>query len=211
MTRISIGFLVMALVACAPEAPDDVVQGVGFDDPTTLEARNDRDAELAGDPVPDGPVIGDETAGNVSLPGDEGTVAVAPGGNPGISDEQDFDAVAGRESIESDRERLERLRQEYQVVETEALPTRPGSGEPNIVAFALSTTNRVGEQVYARSSIGGAARFTRNCGRYGSADQAQLAFLEAGGPERDRRGVDPDGDGFACFWDPAPFRAARSN
>ena len=32
------------------------------------------------------------------------------------------------------------------------------------------------------------------------------AFLEAGGPKRDRKGLDPDGDGFACAWDPRPFR-----
>ena len=37
---------------------------------------------------------------------------------------------------------------------------------------------------------------------------AQQAFLEAGGPERDRKGLDPDGDGYACAWDPTPFRAA---
>ena len=37
---------------------------------------------------------------------------------------------------------------------------------------------------------------------------AQEAFLKAGGPERDRYGLDPDGDGFACRWDPTPFRAA---
>ena len=29
--------------------------------------------------------------------------------------------------------------------------------------------------------------------------------------ERDRMGLDPDGDGFACAWDPAPFRLARQN
>ena len=34
--------------------------------------------------------------------------------------------------------------------------------------------------------------------------------LPCGGPERDPRGLDPDGDGFACDWDPAPFRAAVS-
>lgn len=221
MIRLSLLLAAFALAACSPEAPNDVVQGVGFDDPTTLEARTEREAELAGAPIPEGPVIGEETSGNVTVdlipPTDNPETVGIPApqqsnpSNPGISDEQDFDAVAGRETIESDRERLERLREEYEVVQPEALPTRPGSGAPNIVAFALSTTNRVGEQLYQRSSIGGAARFTRNCGRYGSADQAQQAFLEAGGPERDRRGVDPDGDGFACFWDPAPFRAARAN
>lgn len=215
MTRISLLLAALALAACTPQAPNDVVQGVGFDDPTTLEARRAREEAVSGSPIPDGPVIADETSGNVGLP--ESSVASAPaerpspGGNPGISDEQDFSAVSDRESIESDRERLERLREEYQVVQPEALPTRPGSGEPNIVAFALSTSNRVGEKIYNRSNLNGAAKFTRACARYGSADQAQLDFLESGGPERDRKGVDPDGDGFACFWDPAPFRAARGN
>jgi hypothetical protein len=39
-------------------------------------------------------------------------------------------------------------------------------------------------------------------------DAAQEAFLAAGGPERDRNNLDPDGDGFACWWDPEPFRRA---
>jgi hypothetical protein len=43
-----------------------------------------------------------------------------------------------------------------------------------------------------------------------SDDLAQEAFLSEGGPERDRLGVDPDGDGFACRWDPTPFRRAAS-
>ena len=46
-----------------------------------------------------------------------------------------------------------------------------------------------------------------NCGRFRDADAAQRAFLAGGGPESDRYGIDPDGDGFACRWDPAPYRA----
>ena len=71
--------------------------------------------------------------------------------------------------------------------------------------YALSTTHAPGTQMYSRSSL----RFTNPdvaCARYGSPDLAQQAFLEAGGPERDRRGLDPDGDGYACTWDPRPFR-----
>ena len=221
MTRISVLLAGAVLAACAPQQPNDVVQGVGFDDPTTLEARRARDTELTSSPIPEGPVIGDETAADITVPQNETEVVAeiaesetAPTprpGNPGISDEQDFDAVSGRESIESDRERLERQREEFQVIQPEALPTRPGSSGPNIVAFALSTTNRVGEKIYNRTPINAATRFTRNCARYGSADLAQIDFLKSGGPERDRRGVDPDGDGFACFWDPAPYRAAGSN
>jgi hypothetical protein len=48
----------------------------------------------------------------------------------------------------------------------------------------------------------------RNCAQFRSHDEAQEAFLAAGGPERDRLNIDPDGDGYACGWDPAPIRAA---
>jgi hypothetical protein len=33
--------------------------------------------------------------------------------------------------------------------------------------------------------------------------------LARGGPDKDPRGLDPDGDGFACGWDPAPFLLAE--
>ena len=46
------------------------------------------------------------------------------------------------------------------------------------------------------------------CGKFASPDLAQMDFLQSGGPERDRKGLDPDGDGFACAWDPTPFRLA---
>ena len=138
-----------------------------------------------------------------------GGTVVAGTDNPTISDEQSFDAVAGRETIESDAERLERLRAQRQEVAPVPIPERTDNGRPNVVAFALSTQNRVGEPLYRRSGTVSASRFQRNCAGYASADKAQEDFLAAGGPERDRRGLDPDGDGFACFWDPSPFRAAR--
>lgn len=128
--------------------------------------------------------------------------------NPGISDEQDFDAVSSRQSIESDAARIAANREQYQVVAPTALPSRSGSGEPNIVAYALETRHAPGTRLYRRSVLSGQGRYQRACGEYASADQAQLAFLERGGPDRDRLGVDPDGDGFACDWDPRPFRRA---
>lgn len=78
---------------------------------------------------------------------------------------------------------------------------------PDIVAYALSTNHAVGTAVYQRGVVS-RAQSGRSCGRYHGADQAQRAFLEAGGPYRDRYGLDPDGDGFACSWSPAPFRTA---
>lgn len=123
---------------------------------------------------------------------------------PGISDEQDFQAVAQRETIESDRARIERNRSQYQVIQPGALPTRPGETGPNIVDYALATNHPVGAQLYRRSSFGGNSG--ARCAGYASPDLAQEAFLARGGPERDRLGLDPDGDGYACGWDPSPFR-----
>lgn len=129
------------------------------------------------------------------------------GGNSGtISDEQNFDAVAARETIESDAQRIARNRAQYEVVQPTALPQRTGNTGPNIVAFALSTTHAPGTPVYRRSGFGGNGSA---CARYGSTDLAQEAFLAEGGPDRDRKGLDPDGDGFACGWDPRAFRAAK--
>ena len=137
-----------------------------------------------------------------------GTVLLT--GNPQISDEQNFDAVAARETIESDRDRLARQRATMQITQPEAVPDRPsGSTGPNIVAYALATTNRVGEARFQREGRFNQDRYNRACTRYGWTDQAQAEFLASGGPERDRRGLDPDGDGFACRWDPTPFRNAR--
>ena len=90
-----------------------------------------------------------------------------------------------------------------------AAATAP-AGQPAdpVRAFALSVYNEKGQALYSRSKFLAAARFRRNCARYASADAAQAAFLARGGPERDPMGLDPDGDGFACAWDPAPYRQA---
>lgn len=133
----------------------------------------------------------------------------APGGaGGGISDEQDFDAVASRESIESDAARLAQAAAAYQVVLPTALPSAPQDAGPNIVEYALNAPNRLGQEWYSRFALSGQGRFERNCASYRSPDEAQRDFLSRGGPDRDPRGIDPDGDGFACGWDPAPFLLA---
>ena len=135
-------------------------------------------------------------------------IATASGG-VGISDEQDFQAVSSRETIESDAARIAANKAQYQQVEPTALPSRPGGAHTSIVSYTLNTSNVVGQSQYKRIGFGGQKRFDRNCLRYGSPDLAQQAFLNAGGPKRDKYGIDPDGDGFACAWNPAPFRNAR--
>jgi hypothetical protein len=202
---------VFALAACQPSVPDE---GVGFGDYGSYRtAQFQRDQVLSGQAplIPPPQTIVAQPVGaplSATVP-PAATVPAPVANNPGISDEQNFEAVSARETIESDADRLARLRAEYQVVQPEALPERAGDTGPNIVAFALSTGNAVGQPVYRRSGFRAEARFERSCARFATADEAQREFLDRGGPEEDPMGVDPDGDGFACFWDPSPFRAAR--
>ena len=150
------------------------------------------------------------TAGVQASPGNATPVQIA---STGISDEQDFDAVASRESIESDAARRAQQQAAYQVIQPTALPERDGSEGPNIVEYALNAPNQIGQEWYSRSLlvIDPQGKFQRNCAEYRSPDEAQRDFLVRGGPERDPRGLDPDGDGFACGWDPTPFRVALAN
>ncbi|MGC1496433.1 MAG: hypothetical protein WA790_11550 [Sulfitobacter sp.] len=125
----------------------------------------------------------------------------------GISNENNFDAVSGQRSIGDDAARLASNRAQYQVVQPEALPDRGDAG-PNIVAYALQNKHARGTQIYRRIGLNKASKFARACAEFSHADQAQIEFLSQGGPTRDRKGMDPDGDGFACDWDPTPFRRA---
>lgn len=126
----------------------------------------------------------------------------------GVSDEQDFDAVKSRETIASDKQRIECNREQYVVVQPGALPQRPGDEGPNIAAYALSTSNAPGQKIYSRPPFY-LTDPAKACAKFASPDLAQQAFLAAGGPQRDRKALDPDGDGFACSWDPRPFRNAK--
>ena len=135
----------------------------------------------------------------------------APSNNSGLSDEQSFEAVSNRETIESDAERRARQAAALQIVMPSALPDRPADTGPNIVQYALNAPNKLGQEWYSRSIFSGQGKFQRNCATYNSPDAAQRDFLARGGPERDPRGLDPDGDGFACGWDPAPFLLAAGN
>lgn len=126
----------------------------------------------------------------------------------GVSDEQDFNAVKSRESIASDAQRIECNREQYVVVQPGALPTRSGAEGPNIAEYALQTTNPPGVKLYSRPPFY-LTNPEKACAAFASPDLAQQAFLAAGGPQRDRKALDPDGDGFACSWDPRPFRNAK--
>lgn len=213
-----------ALTACSTSIPDsnpNARGGIGFGSPDEFAAQRearDRELETGLAALPDDRAIASETLAVLDATSPSGANPGQPAAgtellannNPEISNEQDFDAVSARETIESDRQRLQRQRDAFEVATPQAVPERPRGTGPNIVAFALSTSNAVGQQVYRRSGRVNEERYRRACAKYGSSDQAQAAFLEAGGPNSDRRGLDPDGDGFACFWDPTPFRNARA-
>ncbi len=223
-----VGASLLALAACSPQVPNSG-EGVGFNDYAEYELeRARREANLQGNPAPTlsqngaivPPAAGVSTtelaaAGiNTADGADAGlpdVSATALASNPDISDEQSFDAVAGRESIESDAERRERQAAAYQLIEATALPDRSGNAGPNIVEYALRAPNDRGEPVFDRTSFSGENRFQRNCAGYRTPDDAQRDFISRGGPQRDRLGIDPDGDGFACGWDPQAFRALAGN
>jgi hypothetical protein len=86
-------------------------------------------------------------------------------------------------------------------------PTTPLEADGGALAsYARATSHPVGQSMHARD-FASPERAERACARYVSADQAQSVFLASGGPEQDPRGLDPDGDGYACGWDPAGFRS----
>ncbi|MEM9522648.1 MAG: hypothetical protein AAF982_01420 [Pseudomonadota bacterium] len=203
----------VALSACAPAVPDSG-RGVGLDNyHAYLAASTREEPRFGGTTAPRPHEAGPWTGPPPPLPADTGIAAAAVDGSDGadkvgiISDEQDFDAVIARESIESDRERLARQRAQYQVVEPTTVPRNDSPG-PNIVQYALSTSHQPGTRLYSRARLFVFTSHSRSCASYGSPDIAQEAFLADGGPERDRRNLDPDGDGFACGWNPIPFRTA---
>ncbi|WP_456387598.1 hypothetical protein [Profundibacter sp.] len=203
--------LVLALGACDPAVPNSGA-GVGFDGYTSYERqRAAREAKLQGETAPAAGTISQETVAPAQqTPPLTATTTPVKTNNVGISDEQDFGAVSERESIASDKERLARQREQYVQIAPKAVPTGNGGGAARVVQFALSTTNAVGESIYRRSIVFAKSRFEKNCAKYPSPDMAQTAFLQSGGPQKDRNGLDPDGDGFACSWNPQPFRNARS-
>ena len=125
--------------------------------------------------------------------------------NGAISSEQEFGAVAEARSIEEDAARLEAARERFEVVPPTALE-RPDDGGANVVAYALGPARPVGTvDAFPRGLLALEGRAARACDGFVNADAAQEAFLAAGGPQRDRRGLDPDGDGNACGWDPATY------
>jgi hypothetical protein len=131
-------------------------------------------------------------------------------GNPSISDEQNFEAVSQRETIESDAERRKQQSSQYVISEPEDLLKRPNYKKLTPIQYALITSHPVGEKKYNRTSVN--INLAKNaCLRFQSNEVAQDAFLKFGGPKFDPRGIDPDGDGYACGWNPEIYRNLKGS
>ncbi len=216
-----VGFSDYNSYSTAPVAPASAPATTGFSAAAAAAAIDKAEGKTAAAPVPQLAPLGQPTDSSMQIIStDNRPRGNAPAGivettsemknGAAISDEQDFQAVSQRETIESDKERIARNRAQYQIDQPQALPQRAGDTGPNIVQFALSANNPRGTQVYKRSSLR-LNSYNAACAKFASPDLAQEAFLAAGGPTKDRKGLDPDGDGYACAWDPAPFRAAVQN
>ena len=75
----------------------------------------------------------------------------------------------------------------------------------NVAKFARDTKNNKGEKIFTRLSFSIYDNWNE-CSKFKTKDEAQRKFLKDGGPYKDRFNLDPDGDGFACDWDPEIYR-----
>ena len=100
-------------------------------------------------------------------------------------------------------EKLAIARKERIVIETEKPPSI--DQDINIASFARSSTNQRGQSIYSRPSFH-TFNHSTECALLNNDSNAQRFFLNSGGPEIDTKNLDPDGDGFACQWDPAIYR-----
>lgn len=87
---------------------------------------------------------------------------------------------------------------------------RPASGyartQSVLARYAATVSNDPGQARFARPEI--AKDAAPVCATYPTPEAAQIAFIARGGPQADPLGLDPDGDGFVCGWDPRPLREA---
>ena len=99
--------------------------------------------------------------------------------------------------------KLEDARKER--IEIEISNSSNSSGYVNVAKFARDTKHNKGEKIFTRLSFSIYDNWNE-CSKFKTKDEAQRKFLKDGGPYKDRFNLDPDGDGFACEWDPEVYR-----
>jgi hypothetical protein len=110
-----------------------------------------------------------------------------------------------QQNIEKEKaaKKLEDARKER--IEIEVENSTNYSEYVNVARFARDTKNKKGEKIYTRLSLTIYDNWNE-CSKFKTKDEAQRKFLKDGGPYKDRFNLDPDGDGFACEWDPEIYR-----
>ena len=140
-------------------------------------------------------------------------VAAALGYDIGIDPNADSINLALDSQEVQERERAaaqarrEAAQQQLVVVEPEPVPQADINA--NVVKFARETTHPVGTRRYNRPAFRDRLQSAAVCRRFDTADEAQRRFLANGGPDTDRFNLDPDGDGFACKFDPEKYRKLK--
>lgn len=102
------------------------------------------------------------------------------------------------------QQRREAAQQQLVIVEPEPVPQLDVNA--NVARFARETDHPVGTKRYNRPAFRDRAQSASVCRRFDDPEQAQRQFLANGGPDTDRYNLDPDGDGFACDFDPEKYR-----
>jgi hypothetical protein len=189
----------LALAACGTgRAPNDVSEGVGFSDYQSYQAR--QTALRTAPPATVRPPA--DVAAEPFAPAPGVTAAAPPTPTRGIADL----AAAAIAEAETGATGLPPVAPGGDDFTAPPLPEGMAVLGANVVAFALSTSHPVGQRVWSRFPLR-LGRPEVRCQDFRTTDLAQDWFLENEGPERDRAGLDPDGDGFACNWDPERYRA----
>lgn len=216
----------MLLAGCQPDVPNSGA-GAGFG--TYEDYLHQRESELKGAGVQTGATPADggygtsgygatpvtSAAGIAAAQGTTGTDAAATGGSGSIGADTlaalRATAPAGdsapAETVAPVVAATGSVGAPLNAMSPAAMPAGGGAG-PNLAAYALAAKNAPGQSVWPRGGLR-LSSSDKACKKYLSPDLAQMAFLQRGGPQKDPLNLDPDGDGFACGWDPRPFQAAR--
>ena len=99
---------------------------------------------------------------------------------------------------------LLKIRENRIIIPKEEIENFKNKDSINIASYARRTDNLIGEKVHKRFKR--KKETVRKCSHFSTSDDAQRFFLSNGGPQKDPFNLDSDGDGFACKWNPAPFR-----
>ena len=100
-------------------------------------------------------------------------------------------------------EKLQEARNER--IEIEVENSNDFLNEINVAKFARDTIHKKGEKLFSRIGLNTYNNWNQ-CSKFKTKDDAQRHFLKTGGPYSDKFNLDPDGDGFACDWDPEVYR-----